>query len=243
MHTFYIPGDITDQNFLSEEESKHAIRVLRLNNGDYFQVVNGSGTLVNCVIKNADPKRCRFEVTAVKQINRKPYYIFLAIAPTKNMDRMEWMIEKCTEIGIDEISFFHSEYSERKTLKLDRLIRKSISALKQSNNYYLPKLNPIESFESILAKIPHDYDKFIAFLSEKKQNHLIREAVTGNKYCVLIGPEGDFSMNEIDQAVQKGFKPVSLGDTILRTETAGIYACTALNILNQENKSGIGNYG
>ena len=235
MHTFYIPGNISDQKFLSEDESKHAVRVLRLKEGDPFQVINGAGTLIDCVIKNANPNKCQFEVTTIKQFDRRPYYIHLAIAPTKIMDRMEWLVEKCTEIGIDEISFFYSKFSERKTLKLDRLIKKSISALKQSKNYFLPILNPIVSFNSLLEKNNGDYDRFIAFLSNKKQNHLSHMAVKGHTYGVLIGPEGDFSTEEIDLAIHLGFKPISLGEATLRTETAGVYACTALNILNQDD--------
>ncbi|MFC2124313.1 RsmE family RNA methyltransferase [Bacteroidota bacterium] len=233
MHTFYIPEDILNLASLSEDESKHAVRVLRLKAGDRFQIVNGSGDIMRCSIMDANPKKCSFRVESKKHIDRKSYYIHLAIAPTKNLDRMEWMVEKCTEIGIDEISFFYSNNSERKILKLDRLVKKSIGALKQSRNYYLPKLNNIESFKTLVDNVPDDYEKYIGIIFENEQSNLIHKAEPGHKYYILVGPEGDFLKEEVDHAKKRSFIPVSLGNTTLRTETAGIYACTTLNILNQ----------
>ena len=164
MQKFFL-GDIQNgQLFLTETESKHAIKVFRLRQGDIISIIDGTGSEYICKITNPNPKKCHFTILRQNRINRPSYRIHLAIAPTKNLDRMEWMVEKCTEIGIDELSFFYSSNSERKVMKLERLIKKTVSAIKQSNNFFLPNLNQIVSFESLLNNLPDDCQRLIGHL-------------------------------------------------------------------------------
>ncbi len=200
--------------------------------GDIIEIIDGKGNWYEAKISKAHEKRCEVKITNAKQVVERPNYsIHLAIAPTKNADRMEWMIEKCTEIGVDEISFLETRYSERKVQKLERLEKIAISAMKQSGQAFLPKLNEMQKISTFLQQ-PFADQKYIAHLEEGERKLLSKIAIPSSKYVILIGPEGDFSEDEIKLANKNGFLSVSLGSTRLRTETAGLVSCMTLNLIN-----------
>jgi 16S rRNA (uracil1498-N3)-methyltransferase len=234
MNIFYTPNITAASTFvLDETESKHAIKVLRLNQGDNISLVDGLGNFYTAEITNAHPKKCEVKIiNRQKEENTKPS-IHIAIAPTKNNDRLEWFIEKTTEIGITAISPIICDHSERKVLKIERLEKRAISAMKQSLKATLPSINEAVSFKSFIDSVPENTEKYIAHCYEENQQHL-KEIYTAGKNCiVLIGPEGDFSLQEVELALKNGFKPVSLGKSRLRTETAGLVACNIVNLLNE----------
>lgn len=233
MHLFYTP-DITSETYtLNQQESKHCVRVLRLKEGDNITLIDGVGGWYECTITDANPKSCEIEVdNCIKAYNKPSFNLHIAIAPTKNIDRIEWFLEKATEIGITEITPLLCRYSERKVIKPERLERILVSAMKQSQKAYLPKLNELTSFDDFVSN--HECDnKAIAHCYEQDKRSLKGE-YKGGDITVLIGPEGDFSEEEVAKAIQKGYVPVSLGDSRLRTETAGIVACHTVNLYNQE---------
>lgn len=237
MPVFYEPA-IAQRPVLSEAESQHAVKVLRLMAGDRIDVADGAGTWYGAEITRPHPKHCEVRILEKTTAPPRPYHVHLAIAPTKNLDRTEWMLEKCVEVGLDEISFLQTRYSERRVLKLDRLHGVAVSALKQSGQGWLPKLNALVRFQEFLETAPcqpptAQCQLFIAHLAEGERKLLHREAVPGGRYCVLVGPEGDFSPEEIQEAQAVGFKPVSLASSRLRTETAGLVAVHTLNLVNQ----------
>ncbi len=234
MNIFYTPNITADSTYvLDETESKHAIKVLRLNQGDSINLVDGKGTFYTAEISNAHHKKC--EVTIInqqKEDNNKPI-IHIAIAPTKNNDRLEWFVEKTTEIGVSEISPIICDHSERKILKKERIEKRAISAMKQSLKATLPIINDATTFKSFISSIPESTEKYIAHCYNENQKH-IKEIYTPDKSCVvLIGPEGDFSPQEVELALQNDFTPISLGKSRLRTETAGLVACNIVNLLNE----------
>lgn len=232
MYLFYTP-DIDMVRCLSEEESGHCVRVLRYTRGDEILLTDGRGTTYKARITNPHPKHCEFEVlSAEHQQPHHAFYLHIAIAPTKNIERLEWMVEKCTEIGVDEITPLLCRFSERKQLRSDRLEKIILSAAKQSLTPYLPKLNDLTPFEQFVEQVPQQ-DKFIAHCYEQDKKVLKSEIQPGHSVCVLIGPEGDFSTEEIDLALQRGFIPVSLGNSRLRTETAGVVACHTAILMNE----------
>ena len=233
MNIFYEPN-IKQTLHLNEEESRHAVKVLRLVAGDSIYVVDGRGSFYKCQIKVPHDKKC--EVKIVEETQRfglRDYHIHLIIAPTKNLDRIEWMVEKCVEIGINEISFIQTRYSERKEIKTIRIEKIAIGAMKQSLKAYLPKINEMISWKEFLKKEYPDSQNMIAHLEAGDRKLIQQIAKPKSNYIILIGPEGDFSPEEINQAFEKGFVPVTLGESRLRTETAGIVACHTLNIINQ----------
>lgn len=233
MNIFYEPN-IKQTHLLNEEESRHAIRVLRLTVGSKIYVVDGNGGFYCCEIKVAHEKKCEVRILEEQQnYERQDFYIHLIIAPTKNMDRIEWMIEKCVEMGIHEISFIQSRYSERKEIKTIRVEKIAIGAMKQSLKAFLPKINEMISWKAFLQKDIAEDQKMIAHLEEGDRKLIQELATPKGNYAVMIGPEGDFTPEEIQQALAKGFKPVTLGKSRLRTETAGLAACFALNLINQ----------
>lgn len=224
------------KNFiLSEEESKHAIRVLRLQIGDKVHLIDGRGGLYEAEILDPHPKRTVLTILNVQENYQKSsYHLHVAVAPTKNIDRFEWFLEKATEIGIHEITPIICEHSERKEVKLDRLNKVIIAAMKQSLKAYIPKLNPAITFaqfcklqESSLAT------KAIAHCVDSEKQYLNQVLQAGQQYVVLIGPEGDFSTTEIEQALKIGYQPISLGDARLRTETAAMTSCIEVSLLNR----------
>lgn len=219
---------------LSEEESKHLIRVLRKKQGDQITLTDGKGMVFESVILDANPKKASLKILSKKEAEEDSFFIHLAIAPTKNPDRMEWMVEKITEIGFHELTLIETMNSERSFLKTDRLQKKIISACKQSIKFRTPILKSGIKFNDLI-KSPefNDFEKFIAYVDEHHQHHLMDLAAPEKKYLILIGPEGDFDPKEIQQAFEAGFKAVSLGKSRLRTETAGLAAVQMLQVVNR----------
>ena len=228
MQLFYIQNP-ESEIILSAEESKHATKVLRKKEGDILNFTDGKGYLYKAVITVADTRKCRLQVVSSEQKEKQHnYYLHIAIAPTKNMDRFEWFLEKATEIGIDEITPIICSSSERKVIKTERGNRILLSALKQSLKYHLPKLNKAISLTNFI-KQDFEGTKYIAHCADGEKKEL-RTVNKTEKNIILIGPEGDFSQKEIDLALQNQFKAVSLGASRLRTETAGIIAAHTINI-------------
>jgi 16S rRNA (uracil1498-N3)-methyltransferase len=222
MHLFYDPSieKNTSIHLLSEEESKHACKVLRLVSGNQITLVNGKGIEFIATITDAHPKRCKVEITSQLVEDKQDKEFHIAIAPTKIIDRIEWFLEKATEIGITEITLIICSNSERKQIKEERLEKIIISAMKQSKRLFLPKLNPIIDFATFIKTHPkgliaHCYE------GEKKT---IPDVMTSTDCPILIGPEGDFTLQEVEKAIASGYKTITLGTNRLRTETAGLYA-------------------
>jgi 16S rRNA (uracil1498-N3)-methyltransferase len=235
MQLFYTP-DINPslpQYFLTEEESKHAVRVLRLVAGDEVTLIDGKGGLYKAEIKDAHPKRTILQINSVTtEFNKRNHYLHIAIAPTKNLDRVEWFLEKATEIGIDEISLIICQRSERKEAKAERLDKIITSAIKQSIKAYHPVLNPAINLNQLL-KQPFTGQKFIAHCADGEKVSLAQSIEKNGRYLILIGPEGDFTPAEVDSALQNGYKAITLGESRLRTETAALEACFEANFLNR----------
>jgi len=232
MALFYVPS-IKLNCVLPEEESQHAVKVLRLQIGDAIEVVDGAGGFYRAKISNPHPKHCGFEITETQlEMGKRNFKVHIAIAPTKNIERLEWFIEKATEIGIDEISPIVCRHSERKIVKQDRLEKIVVSAAKQSLKAYFPTMNALCTFDELLKNCTAT-QKFIAHCYEEDKRLLQTEITVGSDVLILIGPEGDFSKEEVQKAITAGFVPVSLGTSRLRTETAGVVACHTVNLLNQ----------
>ena len=208
---------------LSEEESKHAVRVLRLDVGDAVALLNGRGELYTAAIAEANPKRCQLRITHHETSPPRSHFIHVAVAPTKNLDRMEWFVEKAVEVGVERISFLRCARSERRELKLDRLEKIAISALKQSGQAWLPRLDELQNFAAFVAEVAPE-TTYIAHLEQGERTALAQVAGAGLGCCVLIGPEGDFTPDEIALARERGIRPVTLGASRLRTETAALIA-------------------
>ncbi|MGV8879920.1 MAG: 16S rRNA (uracil(1498)-N(3))-methyltransferase [Sphingobacteriaceae bacterium] len=233
MHIFYTPDIETSTYFLSEEESKHCIRVLRLKAHDPVQLVDGRGNLYLAEIADPHPKRTLLSVMEVKkEFHKRNHYLHLAVAPTKNIDRLEWLLEKATEIGVDEISWILCERSERKEVKNERLNKIVTAAVKQSIKAYHPKLNSVISFNSLMEG-QTDAQKFIAHCEPGDKYSLKSQIQPKGNYLILIGPEGDFTPMEIRTALSNGFQSITLGEGRLRTETAALEACFEINFLNR----------
>jgi 16S rRNA (uracil1498-N3)-methyltransferase len=234
MHIFYTP-DITQNTYtLNEEESKHCIRVLRLAVGSIVNLVDGKGGFYTAEITSDNPKKVSLSILKVEtEFHKRNHYLHIAIAPTKNIDRIEWFLEKATELGIDEITPIITDRSERRIVKEDRLNKVITSAVKQSIKAYHPKLNDAVSFDAFL-KEPFDGDKLIAHCIDNGEKQYISKLVAPHqKYLILIGPEGDFTPDEVNLALNKGFKALTLGDNRLRTETAALSVCFEINYLNR----------
>ena len=234
MHIFYTP-DITQNTYtLNEEESKHCVRVLRLTIGSIVNLVDGKGGFYTAEITADNPKKVSLSILKVEtEFHKRNHYLHIAVAPTKNIDRMEWFLEKATELGIDEITPIITDRSERRVVKEDRLNKVITSAVKQSIKAYHPKLNDAIAFDAFL-KEPFDGNKLIAHCIDNGEKHFISELVAPQqKYLILIGPEGDFTPDEVNLALNKGFKALTLGDNRLRTETAALSVCFEINYLNR----------
>lgn len=229
MHVFYTP-DIQTHPELPEEEAQHCIRVLRLNAGDEITLTDGKGNFYRAEITAATNKRCLVKV--IETIAQEPLWqghLHIAMAPTKNMDRNEWFAEKATEVGIDELTFLNCRFSERKVIKTERIEKILISAIKQSLKARLPKLNGMMDFDKFIAQ-DFSGQKFIAHCYEGEKPLLKHIRKPGEDALVLIGPEGDFSEEEVKKAIDKGFQPISLGKSRLRTETAALIATVLINV-------------
>ena len=237
MYLFYCPNIETKQT-LSEEESAHCVRVLRYTVGDEILITDGRGTTYTARITNPHPKHCDFEIiSSEKQEPHHAFHLHIAIAPTKNIERMEWAIEKCVEIGVDEITPLLCRFSERKQLRTDRLEKIILSAAKQSLTPYLPVLHELTPYDEFLRSqesgIRSQDQRFIAHCYKDEKRLLKDEIERGRDVLVLIGPEGDFSEKEVADALQSGFAPVSLGNSRLRTETAAVVACHTAVLINE----------
>ena len=226
MQLFYAP-DITPPLYtLSEEESKHCVRVLRLGRGDTLHITDGRGNLFCCQITDDNPKRCTVRVTTTQaQWEPLPYRLVMAVAPTKNIERFEWFLEKATEVGVSEIVPLLCERSERRALKIERAERVVVSAMKQSLKAFCPALRPLTPLADLLAE-PFDGRRLIAHCDAPRmeKRHLFDTLRPHENLLVLIGPEGDFSPAEIDAALRAGFEEITLGRQRLRTETAAVVA-------------------
>lgn len=223
---FYVPQAV-EKNELPAEEATHALRVLRLKPGDELFLMDGEGVFYEAHVTQAD-KHCYYEIDkALPQSKTWSAHIHLGIAPTKMMERIEWLAEKATEIGFDELSFLHCKFSERKTLRADRVEKIVVSAAKQSRKPFLPQVHELTPFSQFIDEseeghryIAHCYDEIerVDFFNE------LNQLTDDDPITILVGPEGDFSIDEVKLAMAKGYKSISLGKSRLRTETAGLYA-------------------
>jgi len=234
MHLFYTPDLNANTYTLNEEESNHCNKVLRLKQGDKVNLIDGVGGLYTAEIAEATKRAVHLNIIDKQsEFGKRNHYLHIAIAPTKNIDRLEWFLEKATEIGIDEITPIICERSERKIVKEERLEKVITSAVKQSLTAYHPKINSATVLKDLIKQSEAD-EKLIAHcISEDERNEISRLIKPHQKYLILIGPEGDFTPKEIELALQRGYKPVTLGSTRLRTETAGLAACFEINYLNR----------
>jgi 16S rRNA (uracil1498-N3)-methyltransferase len=235
IYVFFHPNPEKDQ-LLSQEESLHAAKVLRLKVGHEIFLLNGEGKKYKAKLSNVDPRKSTFDnLELIENIQVPPFKIHLIIAPTKQMERMEWMVEKCTEFGIHSIYFFQSRFSERKEIKLNRLEKVAISALKQSKNLFLPQIHPIQSLKELNSmKIEStNSQKLFAHITPEPIDSLINTLEPNKEYYIMIGPEGDFSQEESQLLLKSGWKPFHLGKAILRTETAGIASTLAVHLYHE----------
>ena len=223
-------GDITF--FFDKEESKHIVKVLRKKESDKIFITNGLGFLFESEIILASEKKCEVKITKETFQETDKFYTHIAVAPTKMNDRLEWFLEKATEIGIHEITPIICDHSERKVYKIDRAEKIIQAAMKQSLHYYIPKINEPISF-SQFVKSNIDGQKFIAHCEETDKKSFKNEVKKDEKVTILIGPEGDFSTKEINLAIENEFIPVTLGNTRLRTETAALVACHTIALINE----------
>lgn len=235
MHIFYTPDlAVADVYELNEEESRHCSKVLRLGVGSQVYLIDGKGGLYTAEIVMVEKRNVRLKVISLKkEFGKRNHHLHIAIAPTKNIERLEWFLEKATEIGIDEVTPLICDHSERKAIKSERLEKVMTAAVKQSLTAYHPRLNPLTSFAEFVHQ-PFEGNRFVAHCVEDDSKRYIADFASGGGSCrVLIGPEGDFSAAEINLAMANGYKPVTLGDSRLRTETAGLAACFEVNFLNR----------
>lgn len=236
MIQFFAP-DIESSDTLPESDSQHAVRVLRMKTGDTIEVVDGKGHRFLCRLVDPHPKRAVVEV--IERIDHPLAWsnkIIIGIAPTKHLDRMEWVVEKLTEIGVNRIVPLRCRHSERKELKRERLEKIAVSAMKQSLKATLPIIDEMTDFKRFVTGIDTP-QRFIAYCDDTVRRRLLAKEYQANTdTTILIGPEGDFSTEEVCVAIDNGFCPVTLGDNRLRTETAAIVACDTCHIINQINR-------
>lgn len=233
MHQFFLADLSAELVTLDEDESKHAIRVLRLQKGNEVVLIDGKGTRALALVEDDHAKRCALRIVSRKQESTgRTFKIHIAVAPTKSADRIEWFLEKAVEIGIDKISLIDCEHSERSNFKTERLEKIAVAAMKQSQQSWLPEIRGVFPFEQFLQSVSADEEKFIAHLEEGERKQLKSEIKPGSDVLILIGPEGDFSQNEIESAIRNGFLAVSLGENRLRTETAALYSVMTANLVN-----------
>jgi 16S rRNA (uracil1498-N3)-methyltransferase len=223
----------TKNVFFSKEESLHLTKVLRKKPGDIIQITNGFGWLFHAEITSNHSKNCTAIIVSAEFSEARPYRIHLAVAPTKMNDRFEWFLEKATEIGVTSITPLLCDNSERRVIKTDRFEKILVSAMKQSLQYYLPELRSMVTMEEFLQH-PQTHTCFIAHCEDAQKQSLKSVYQVGNDATILIGPEGDFSVKEIEMAIKNNYIPISLGSTRLRTETAAVVACHTLVLMNED---------
>jgi len=233
MQLFFTKNINDNIAIFTEEEARH-IKVLRKNIGDQLHFVDGVGGMYLGEIMDIAKKECTLSILQhTPSYNQRNVHLHIGIAPTKNIARLEWFLEKATEIGIDEITPLLCDRSERKKIRTDRLNKILLSAMKQSVKAYMPKLNELTNYSTFIKKENND-SKYIAYCNDDNLKHLKTEYSASKNVTILIGPEGDFSQKEIDLALQNGYGGVSLGKSRLRTETAGIVACHTIAIFNEK---------
>jgi len=232
MPVFYIPELKSKVNYLTPQESHHAARVLRLKKGSIIQAIDGKGNLGKGWLELADPKQSKVFIDhLITGYHQRPYHLHVAIAPTKSIDRFEWFLEKATEIGVDEITPILCKRSERKVLKLPRLQKVIITAMKQSVNAFQPHLNELTPLQEVIQNCAVDHS-FIAHTSEGERTLFQQTIKPGGNCLLLIGPEGDFTKDEVAMAVEAGIQAVSLGKNRFRTETAGVVGILTVSYIN-----------
>ena len=231
MNLFYQPAIQQGVHHLDPTESKHCTKVLRKKGGDKINITDGRGFLYEALITIADPNECRFEIQEKKTEPARSFTIHIAISPTKHPDRFEWFVEKAVELGVDRITLMMCEHTEHTHIKTERLEKIAVSAMKQSLRLTLPKIEGPIDFKTVVNQA-EAVSKYIAYVDSNNPEHLKSVAQRDSDAMVLIGPEGDFSPQEIVEAVNKNFRKVSLGSNRLRTETAGLAACHILNLVN-----------
>lgn len=236
MQLFFNPNITpeTTQIIFDKEESRHIVRVLRKKEGDILHITNGNGYLFYAEITIPNDKKCVAQIVQHQEKKKtRDYYLHVAIAPTKNNDRLEWFLEKATEIGIDEITPIICDNSERKVVKIERLSKIIQSAMKQSLQFTIPKLNQPIKFSEFMSQ-NFNSQLFIAHCEEGSKNHFLKNSINKkSNYTILIGPEGDFSTNEIKKSLDKNFTPITLGENRLRTETAGLNVVQTISFVHQ----------
>lgn len=234
MHWFFISGDPQEEIVTTPEESRHISKVLRMIPGDDACFTDGRGNLYQCELLDNHPKHCCFRIIK-KEYRPKSgnYHLHLAVAPTKNISRFEWFLEKATEIGIDEITPLICDHSERLKMKIERFLKIARAAIKQSQQLWLPQINEPVRFSQFINQQGKESLNYIAWVSDDHDTLLRDHYRKGHNATILIGPEGDFSASEIKSALNTGFKPISLGKNRLRTETAALVACHTIVFLNQ----------
>ena len=235
MNLFYAP-DILQTLTLPEEESQHCAKVLRMKAGERIHIIDGVGGLYEAEILEAHPKRTQVAILSEQhEYGRRPFRLHLAVAPTKNIDRFEWFVEKATEIGFDELTPLCCRYSERKIIKPERIEKILVSAAKQSLKAYVPRLNPMTTFKDFInnssSLTPHS-SLFIAHCYDQPKQHLLHVCPPASDVVVMVGPEGDFSEEEVELALRNSFQAITLGESRLRTETAGVVACHLVTVAN-----------
>lgn len=233
MNIFYTQKINGEWAFLEEEESRHAVQVLRKRSGDPIDLIDGRGGWYHGTLFEVHKNRCSVRIEQSRQEEPPPVHLHLAIAPTKNMNRLEWLFEKAVEIGIQEISFIHCAHSERKKIRMDRLEKILLAATKQSLRARLPQLNPLIPFRTFVEKPVADTNKYIAYIDDSVKLHFKDNYPAGKDVIILVGPEGGFHPDEALLAQKNGFVPVSLGPRRYRTETAGLLVVTIVNLTNQ----------
>ena len=234
MQLFFTPEITLPLYTLPEDESKHCVRVLRLSAGDILSLTDGRGNLYTAMVVTPDPKRCTVEITHTEQeLGKLPYKLTIAVAPTKNTDRYEWLLEKATEIGVEAVVPLDCRHSERHTLNAERVKKIVAGAMKQSLKAYLPRVEPMTPFPELVRR-EFDGVKLIAHCHPGDKAYIPDVAPPGRDVMVMIGPEGDFSPEEVAQALENGFKAVSLGNSRLRTETAALMAVAEVSIINRK---------
>ena len=232
MQLFFTKNIQGDLAYLEDQEARHCVQVLRKKEGDQVHLMDGAGGHYIGVIASVGKKVCQLQVVDKQVYKPSIAQLHLAVAPTKNIARVEWLVEKSTELGVAEISFLQCERSERKVLKMDRLDKLVITASKQSKRWYLPKLNPLMKFDKWIDQMENHTNKWIAHCSEGNRFLLSEKLKKGNSMLVLIGPEGDFTPKEVNLAQLAGFEELSLGESRLRTETAGVTVAAFFNQIN-----------
>jgi 16S rRNA (uracil1498-N3)-methyltransferase len=231
LNLFYQPLIPEGKYYLDDVESKHCTKVLRGKKGDLIHVTDGRGFLYHAVITNPDARQCEFDIREKIEEPRRDYRIHIAISPIKNSDRLEWFVEKAVELGVDEITFIECHHTEKTQVRSERLAKLAISAMKQSLKWTLPALSGPLKLSIVIANSTATVN-FIAHVDPLNPSHLLKVAPPHSNCLILIGPEGDFSVDELVLAKENGFQNVSLGSSRLRTETAGLAACHILNLVN-----------